>query len=209
MALDPAGVTSVRHDGVEADDLIASLARMAVADGMRVVIASSDKDFFQLVSPVVGMLNPADKSETIWTAARVEEKTGVQPGQVVDWISLVGDTVDNIKGVPGVGPKTAADLLTRYGTLDGLYERMTEVASERIRKALVQHQEIVMRNRKMVRLNDGLDGLPALDELRVRVPDFDKLGRLYRQWGFRSLAAEAEALACGGQRDLFGQAGQK
>ena len=88
--------------------------------GMAVVIASSDKDFMQLVSAQIGLLNPNDKTETIWTDEQVRAKTGVEPAQIVDWLSLMGDSVDNIPGVPGVGPKTAADLLKQFGSVDGL-----------------------------------------------------------------------------------------
>ena len=205
--LEPAGMRSVRREGVEADDLIASLARTAVSAGMRVVIASSDKDFFQLVSPAIGLLNPADKSETVWTETKVMEKTGVRPEQVVDWISLVGDAVDNIEGVPGVGPKTAAALLKRFGTVDVLYGRLVEVSSDKVRAALAECAGMVRRNQKMVRLDGAVADLPTLNELVVQAPDFDRLGRLYRRWGFRSLAAEAEGLAGGGQQDLFALAG--
>src|SRR4030095_15955191 len=105
-----AGLASLGAEGVEADDWIASIARHA-AETMPVVIASSDKDFMQLVSPAIGLLKPNDKTERIWTADDVRAKTGVGPAQIVDWLALIGDSVDNIPGVPGVGPKTAADLI--------------------------------------------------------------------------------------------------
>ena len=93
-----------------------------VADGASVIIASSDKDFMQLVSPRVGLLNPNDKSEAIWTAQQVSAKTGVTPEQIVDWLSLIGDSVDNIPGVTGVGPKTAATFHQKFkiASLDDL-----------------------------------------------------------------------------------------
>src|SRR6185436_16089187 len=107
--LPAAGFTTLCRDGIEADDWIAATARHA-SERMPVVIASADKDFMQLVSPGIGLLNPNDKTETIWTAAEVRAKAGVSPEQIVDWLALVGDAVDNIPGVPGVGPKTAAEL---------------------------------------------------------------------------------------------------
>ena len=119
--LTAAGVASFRRDGVEADDYIACLARHAAQAGWRVVIASADKDFMQLVSPQVGLLNPNDKSETIWRHEQVRAKTGVEPAQIVDWLALMGDSVDNIPGVPGVGPKTAAGLLNQFGSVAGLF----------------------------------------------------------------------------------------
>ncbi len=110
-----ASIASCMQESCEADDGIASLTRQAVAAGWEVVIASSDKDFMQLVSPQVHLLNPNDKTETFWGVEEVRAKTGVEPTQIVDWLSLVGDSVDNIPGVPGVGVKTAAHLLRQFG----------------------------------------------------------------------------------------------
>ena len=196
-----AGVLSLRWDGVEADDLIASLASKAANEGAAVVIASSDKDFFQLVSPVVGLLNPGDKSETIWNKNQVRDKTGVDPEQVVDWLSLIGDAVDNIPGVSGVGPKTAADLLRQFGTVEALYARLPEIKSERLRSALAAAENGVRRNQQMIGLKVDLPGLPPLSELGARSPDREGLIRLYQGWGFGSLAAEMER-ARGRQAEL-------
>ena len=204
--LGAARIRSFQQDGVEADDLIASLARMAVREGGDVVIASADKDFFQLVSPSVGLLNPNDKSDTIWAAAQVVAKTGVEPAQVVDWLSLIGDSVDNIRGVPGVGPKTAADLLVRFGSVESIYGRLAEVKSEKLRESLRLAAGAVRRNQQMIRLKDDLPGLVELSELVAGDPDYGSLGELYRRWGFKGLAAEAEKLRSG-EKDLFAGAG--
>jgi len=187
------GLASLCRDGVEADDWIAGLARRAEADGWSVVIASSDKDFMQLVSERVGLLNPNDKSETVWTAERVRNKTGVGPGQIVDWLSLVGDSVDNIPGVPGVGMKTAADLLNQFGSVPALYARLAEVKSERLRAALQGAERAVSRNQELVRLKLELPGGFPVDELAIRPADVTVLRELYGRWGFRSLRAELES----------------
>jgi len=115
---------------VEADDWIATLAERGAAGGMQVVIASSDKDFMQLVSPRIELLNPVDKTGGLCGVAQVEAKTGVRPEQIVDWLSLIGDSVDNIGGVPGIGVKTATDLLRQFGSVSALYARLDEVASK-------------------------------------------------------------------------------
>ena len=187
------GIASWCRDGVEADDWIAALARRSEDEGWTVVIASSDKDFMQLVSERVGLVNPNDKSEAAWTADRVREKTGVTPAQVVDWLSLMGDAVDNIPGVPGVGTKTAADLLGQFGTLDGLYARLSEVKSDRLRAALVVAERDVRRNRELVRLKTELPSPFVASDLAVLAPDVEALGALYRRWGFRSLLAGLES----------------
>ena len=120
-------------------------------------------------------------------------KTGVEPSQIVDWLSLIGDSVDNIPGVPGVGPKTAADLLRQFGSVAGLYGRLQEVTSERLRQALAAAAETVRRNRELVRLREDLACEFSLDEMADRPPDAGLLAALFRQWGFRSLLAELES----------------
>ena len=193
--LKAAGVASYCGPGVEADDYIACLARRAVDVGMTVVIASSDKDFMQLVSARVGLSNPNDKSETIWTDGQVRAKTGVGPSQIVDWLSLMGDTVDNIPGVPGVGPKTAADLLGQFGSVATLYGRLDEVKSERLRTALRGAADAVRRNRELVRLRDDLPCEFSPDALAEKPVDTGRLRELYQRWGFKGMLAALEGLA--------------
>jgi DNA polymerase-1 len=191
--LNAANVASFCQDGVEADDYIACLARCASRADLEVVIASSDKDFMQLVVPGIGLLNPNDKTETVWTAEQVRNKTGVEPSQIVDWLALVGDSVDNIPGVAGVGPKTAADLLRQFGSVEALQGRLGEVKSDRLRTALENSTEAVRRNQELVRLKADLPCDFSLEELREKPADADRLAALYRRWGFRSLLAELEA----------------
>ena len=196
--LKAAGVASFCRKGVEADDYIACLARHAVKAGMKVIIASSDKDFMQLVSERVGLLNPNDKSGMIWTDEQVRAKAGVEPSQVVDWLSLTGDSVDNIPGVPGVGPKTAAELLSQFGSMRDLYGRLDEVKSERLRAALSASAEAVQRNCDLVRLRDDLSCEFSPDELAGKQADAGRLRELYRQWGFETLLAALEKACDGG-----------
>jgi len=152
------------------------------------------------VSERIGLLNPNDKSEVIWADEQVRAKTGVGPSQVVDWLSLTGDSVDNIPGVPGVGPKTAADLLGQFGSVRVLYERLDEVKSERLRAALRASTDAVRRNRELVRLRDDLPCEFSPDELAEKPADAGRLRELYRQWGFETLLAAMEKTArlCGG-----------
>ena len=188
-----ANISSYCAEGVEADDHIAFVTQAATEAGMEVVIASADKDFMQLVAPGVGLLNPNDKTETIWAAEQVRGKTGVEPEQIGDWLSLLGDSVDNIPGVPGVGPKTATDLLKQFGSVSELYRRLDEVKSERIRGALRAAEADVKRNQSLVRLKTEVGGEFSADALVARPADTQKLMGLYRAWGFRSMLAELEA----------------
>jgi DNA polymerase I len=190
--LDASGIAWLYRDGVEADDWIATLTRQALEAGAEVVIASSDKDFMQLASPQVGLLNPADKSQTVWYEPQVREKTGVTPGQIVDYLSLIGDSVDNIPGVPGVGPKTAADLLQRFGSVQALYQRMGEVPSQRLRENLQKAESDVRRNQALIRLRDDLPLEQPLGHFRPRPANPSRQRELALQWGFRSLAASLE-----------------
>jgi DNA polymerase-1 len=192
--LEAAGYPQLERDGTEADDWIGTCAKLAEAAGWHAVVASSDKDFMQLVNDRVGLFNPNDKSEKVWTAADVFAKSGVQPEQIVDWLALVGDAVDNIPGVCGVGPKTAADLLRRFGSVESLYGRLAEVKSAAQRNSLTASAEAVKRNQLMVRLKCDLPDGPALASLVARAPDKAALREMYRRWNFRSLLAEvAEA----------------
>ena len=190
--LNAAGIASFQRDDVEADDYVACLAHHAVRAGMNVVIASADKDFMQLVSPQVGLLNPNDKSETVWTDEHVHAKTGVPPAQIVDWLALMGDSVDNIPGVPGVGPKTAAGLLAQFGSVAALLERLEEVKSEKLRASLRDSAAAVRRNMNMVRLHDHLACEFAPENLVERPVDAGQLAALYRQWGFNGLLKALE-----------------
>jgi DNA polymerase I len=201
--LSAAGVASYCGEGVEADDYIACLARRAAAAGTAVVIASSDKDFMQLVSPRIGLLNPNDKSETVWTEEQVRGKAGVEPSQVVDWLSLMGDSVDNIPGVRGVGPKTAADLLKQFGSIEVLLARLEEVKSEKLRAALRDSMEALRRNRKMVRLQDDLPCRFLPEELKAKTEDVARLRELYQRWGFKGMLAALPGTAREGQPILI------
>jgi DNA polymerase-1 len=186
--LEAAGILSVCREGIEAEELIAAMTAQACRAGWRVVIATSDKDFMQLVSEEVALLNPGDKSQSLWDAERVREKTGVRPSQVVDWLSLVGDSVDNIPGVPGVGPKTAAKLLAEFGSVAGLYGALDRVQPERLRPALQQARDAVLRNQALVRLSEDQSGAPALSECAPRPENRARLRQLACSWGFRSMA---------------------
>ncbi|MAY06885.1 MAG: hypothetical protein CMO72_06985 [Verrucomicrobiales bacterium] len=185
--LEANGIASICDDGIEADDRIGQLAKRAEEEGYEVAIASSDKDFFQLINDRVKMLNPADKSGEPMDADAVEAKAGVRPHQIVDWLSLVGDAADNIPGVPGIGVKTAASLLNEFGSVDGIYERLEEVKREKQRESLAASEEVVRRNQALVALKLDLPGEPELDSFRRGFEDSAELEKLYEKWGFNSM----------------------
>lgn len=185
--LEARGCLSLCQNGVEADDWIARLAAVGRENGARVLISTSDKDFMQLVSEDVQLINPADRDGVPTDPAAVRTRTGVEPAQIVDWLSLVGDSVDNIPGVPGVGPKTAAALLQQFGTCEAVYSGLREVAPERVRQALEIAREDVVRNQALVRLDPSVGRHVPWADLQLKPSDSARLGGLYERWGFRSL----------------------
>jgi len=185
--LEAAGVTSLRLDACEADDVIATLARRAADDGSDVVIATGDKDLFQLVDGHVRIVSLAGEP-TAMDAAAVEAKTGVRPEQIPDWLAMTGDAADNIKGVPGVGAKTAARLLRAYGDLQGIYARLDEVESPKLRQTLDAARDIVARNLKMVRLDCAVAGVADWSTLRRDPEPVRPLLDFYRRYEFTAFA---------------------
>src|SRR6188474_3176 len=127
------GVPIVNAEGFEADDVIGTLATKAVEAGFDVAIVTGDKDFFQLVHDGIKVYNPRDDG-TWYDAGGVKEKFGVAPQQVLDVLALMGDSIDNIKGVPGIGEKGARDLIAAYGSLERLLEHASEIANKRYRE---------------------------------------------------------------------------
>ena len=197
-----AGMASHCGEGIEADDYIACLARRAADAGWNVVIASSDKDFMQLVSPQIGLWNPNDKAAVVWSREQVVAKAGVEPGQVADWLALMGDAVDNIPGVPGVGPKTATELLKEFGSVAGLFGRLAEVKSDKLRAALQAAAETVKRNLRLVQLHEvPCEFLP--EKLLVRPANREQLRELFRRWGFKGMIESLDRLSSGQQAELI------
>ncbi|HRZ13751.1 MAG TPA: 5'-3' exonuclease H3TH domain-containing protein [Kiritimatiellia bacterium] len=185
--LSAAGRAGLRVPGQEADDVIATLSARAVERGMDVLIATGDKDLFQLIDERVGMV-ALSKSEEKIGAAQVMEKTGVPPALVVDWLALTGDSVDNIPGLPGVGPKTASRWLLQYGSLEKLLERRAEIGNPRFRAALESGMEIVRRNVELMKLRRDLPVEFDGAAWRVRPSDPSVLLRFYEKMDLESLA---------------------
>ncbi|WP_022679440.1 DNA polymerase I [Sandarakinorhabdus limnophila] len=174
--------------GVEADDIIASYAVAARAAGMNVTIVSSDKDLMQLVEPGINMLDTM-KNQTI-NRAEVIEKFGVPPEQVGEVLALMGDTADNIPGVKGVGPKTAAELISEYGSVEGVIANIEAIRKPKLKETLAASVEMARLSRELVRLKDDLP-LPApLDELTLKEPPHEPLAAFLKKHGFRAMLAK-------------------
>ncbi|MEI6083435.1 MAG: 5'-3' exonuclease H3TH domain-containing protein, partial [Verrucomicrobiota bacterium] len=179
-------------DGEEADDIIATLAVRAAQAGLSVLIASNDKDFTQLVTEQIRLLRPGDKADVIFDTAAVQAKYGLQPSQMVDFLALTGDSVDNIPGVPGVGPKTATDLLQRFHDLEGVLAHAGEITRPKLRESLLAASAEARLNRQLVQLIMDLPVPVDLPGLKVLTPDRPRLLTALRTHGFKSLVAEVE-----------------
>ena len=197
------GIRSICQEGVEADDLIASIATTGLAEGFFVVIASADKDFMQLVSDRLILYNASDKRDPWLGPVEVIAKTGVRSGQISEWLSLIGDAVDNIEGVPGVGPKTASELLGNYGSVQGIYDNLASVGSNRIRTALEASRASVDRNLKLIRLETDLANDFSEAGFSRGKSDLHALRSLYERWGFRKMLAETDRQPAGTMEFAF------
>ncbi len=185
QATEAFNVKGIDAANYEADDLIATYARQANEAGIEVTIVSSDKDLMQLVRQGVGMLDPI-KAKPIGPA-EVFEKFGVAPEKVIEVQALAGDSVDNVPGVPGIGIKTAAQLITEYGDLDTLLARAGEIKQPKRRETLLANADKARISRDLVRLKDDVPDAPALADLARRSLDRDKLLAFLSENQFRSL----------------------
>ena len=178
------GVAGVELDTWEADDLIASYARVAADAGMRVTIVSSDKDLMQLVGGRVVMQDPIKQKEI--GPAEVLEKFGVPPGKVVDVQALMGDSVDNVPGIPGIGPKNAAQLIQEYGDVEGVLAAAPGMKPSKRRDMLIQHAESARISRKLVTLCCDVPLPLPLEDLRAKEPDRPTLAAWLQIQGFKT-----------------------
>lgn len=189
-------IPSIEKEGYEADDLIATYVRLARAEGRAVTIVSSDKDLMQLVGGNVRMFDPMKNK--YMGEAEVFEKFGVTPDRVVDVQALAGDSVDNVPGVPGIGLKTAAQLINEYGDLETLLARAGEIKQPKRREALIEHAENARISKKLVALDAHVETPLGLADLKMAVPARDKLFGFLTQQGFRSVLTRMEKQYGGG-----------
>lgn len=181
------GLAGLELDGYEADDLISTYARLAELQSIPVTIVSSDKDLMQLVRDGVKMLDPM-KQVSI-DVAQVIEKFGVKPDKVADVQALCGDAVDNVPGVPGIGIKTAAQLINEFGSLENLLERLDEIKQPKRRVALECNAELARISKKLVALDDHVPVNHPLESLVPTDPFSESLKAFLDHYGLRALSA--------------------
>ncbi len=184
------GIPVCEREGFEADDVIATLAGRAEALGLETTIVTGDLDMLQLVTErtrLMVSLRGGVSNTVVYDPARVDERWGLRPDQMLDYKALKGDPTDNIPGVPGVGEKTAARLVATFGTLDALYERLDEVTPERLRPLLLEARGQVLEGRELQRLVGDVPVELDLEAARIGVYDRDAVVGLFREYEFRSL----------------------
>ncbi|TIR96968.1 MAG: DNA polymerase I, partial [Mesorhizobium sp.] len=188
----------IEMEGFEADDIIATYCRLACEVGADTTIISSDKDLMQLVGPTVGMYDPMKDRQI--GIPEVIEKWGVPPEKMIDLQALTGDSVDNVPGVPGIGPKTAAQLLEQFGDLDGLLARAGEIKQEKRRESIIANADKARISRELVTLKNDVPLKEGLDDLVLHAPDGPKLIGFLKTMEFTTLTrrvAEATATEIG------------
>ncbi len=195
-------VAVLEFEGYEADDIIGTLSRRGVRDGLKVVIISGDKDFCQLVGDDVLLLNPGKRNmPDEWVdSGGVVEKLGVPPEKVVDLLALMGDSSDNIPGVPGVGRKTAEKLIREFGSLDRLFESLGSLSSGKMRERLEKHHKEAMLSRDLVTLEVDVPIEIDIESLNRSEPDEEGIRKIFRELEFYSLLKDREDPAAGAEK---------
>ncbi|MFT8554398.1 MAG: DNA polymerase I [Zymomonas mobilis] len=182
-------VPSIEQEGLEADDIIACYSRVALERGFQVTVYSSDKDLMQLIQPRLNLFDPVNNC--LIGSEQVVKKFGVVPEKLGDLLALMGDTADNIPGVPGVGPKTASRLINEYGNLSEILESAPEIKQPKLRQNLIEYKETAILSRELVALVDDKPLPEPLDNLVVKGVDMTPLRDFLSEQGFSSLLARA------------------
>ena len=205
------GPASVSAENTEADDLIASYARAASAEGVEVIIATNDKDILQLTCDTIRIYSTAKTDAgtegfCLLGVPEVRAKWGVLPSQIADVLALTGDSSDNIRGVPGIGDKTAVALITEHGSVENLLADPAAISNPKLRGKIIASRETIIANREMVRLDEDLPLPHAWSTFQVR-PKSPELIRALRECEFQALLQEVQSdvakREAPGQQELF------
>ena len=185
------GIALFEQQGVEADDILATIARAAVAAELNVITVSSDKDLSQLVNDRISLLKPTrsvPEGMKLLDRAGVQEEFGVFPEQIIDFLTLQGDSSDNVAGVPGIGPKTAQMLLNRFGSLEEIIDNIDLVGNKRVRTNLKSHRDDLFISRQLMTLCDDIGVGTIPEDCRIQTIDLSGLRKIIQRLQFRSIA---------------------
>ena len=189
-AVEALNLNYLEMEGYEADDLIATYTEQAINEGMEVVVVSGDKDLMQLIRPGVEFYDPM--KDKFFTPEDVKEKFGVYPDKVVDVQALSGDSIDNIPGVPGIGPKTAAQLVNEYGSLEDVLHHASEIKQEKRRQTILDNIDNARISLQLVTLKKDVPVEHSLQEYHCRAPKVEPLQKFVATYGFNSLKSRLE-----------------
>ncbi|MEK9684083.1 MAG: DNA polymerase I [Rhodospirillaceae bacterium] len=203
-AVSAIGLPQAELEGFEADDLIATYSKKAAADGHRVTIVSSDKDLMQLIDDNISMMDPMKNTPISY--AEVQRRFGVHPNRVVDVQALAGDSTDNVPGVPGIGVKTAAELIEAYGDLDALLDQAKDIKQPKRRQNLIEFAEQARVSRELVRLEQNAPVNFGYQTFKIQKPDPRILEEFLRKQGFQSILSRLSLESADPQQLSSGEA---
>lgn len=189
------GIPCYARDGVEADDIIGTLATMGAKNHVEVTIVSGDKDFAQLIGPMIKMMDTM--KNVIYDVDGVKEKWGIRPDQMIDYLSLIGDASDNIPGVAGVGPKTALKLLDKYPSLDEIYKNIDAIKPDGLREKLIKCKDVAYLSQQLVTIKTDFDLDASLESVRLKPVHKEAMIDLLNELDFKSF-----------ERKIFGTAAE-
>ncbi len=172
--------------GFEADDVMGTMAAKARACSVHTTICTGDKDMMQFVDEAVSVMSSA-KEGTVYDAKAVKEKFGVEPARIPHVLALMGDSSDNVPGVPGIGPKTASALIVKFGDVQGLYDHLEDIASRSVRESLAAHRDRVFANLRLVHVRTDVPLSATIQDCRRAQPDREKLADLFKRLEFTAL----------------------
>jgi DNA polymerase-1 len=186
------GITIFEQEGYEADDIIATLARKAKEEGISTTIVSSDKDMLQLVDEDTAVFSPYKDEGIIYDEKKVSERFGIGPERITDIVALMGDDVDNIPSVPGIGEKTAVALIKEFGSSEKLLSNIDKIKSEKIKTAIKNNIDTIKLNKELAVLDKKIDLDFNLDKLKLTEPNHQELFRLFKFLEFKKLLKDLE-----------------
>jgi len=188
QVLDVLKVPVIEIPGLEADDIMGALAKQAEKQGIETFLVTGDKDFFQLVSSMIKVYNPRRSGEEeILDEEGVAKKIGLPPAKIIDYLSLMGDSSDNVPGVPGIGPKTAVDILRQFNNLEDVYENLNQIKRDTIRNKLTENRDQAFLSRELITLSTHISVPVNIEQLKRGSPDSVRAFELMKELEFNSL----------------------
>jgi len=199
------GIAIFEKEGFEADDIIATLTKKAHQKSLEVTIISSDKDMLQLVDDHTSVFSPYKNEGIIYDTKKVYQRFGIKPPQIPDIIALMGDSVDNIPGIPGIGEKTAVELINNFGSLKNLLENTDKIKQEKLKKTITENIEKIKLNSELSILCDSMDIDFDLEKMKLGQPNSKDLYRLFKHLEFKKLLKDLPSAEDSGEQvKLFG-----